>query len=349
MKHLTLVIWTSCLILIGCSSTNTITLSVEEQARISLPSHVTRIGVINRTARREKPGRLETVDQVLSLKSGDLDSLGAAAGINALFEVLSKDDRFDAVVSVQSDDLNRTAYGVFPAPLQWDQIAKLCEEHDLNGVFSLEWYDTDTRIDYDTRKVTREGPLGVRVPLLEHHANVETAVHTGWRIYDYSGSYIVDEYVLSESVLTTGRGINPVEAIEAVTGRSEAIQTVSGNIGRAYAVSILPYWTRVRRRYYVRGNENFRVAKRRAQTGNWDGAAELWLEETRNSNEKVAGRAHYNMAIVSEIRGDVDASMEWARTAYEEYGDKRALRYLRALQDRKAKMIQGHAAINDVQ
>ncbi len=341
MTHLKLIIWASCLILIGCSSTNSVTLTVQEPARVSVPANVTKIGVINRTVREGKRSRLETIDQVLSVKNRDLDSLGAAAGLNGLLEELSKADRFDVVSSVQPDDLDMPAYGVFPAPLPWDDVEEICAEHDLNGLISLEWYDTDTSIDYDMRKVTHKGPLSVNVPLPEHHAEVKTTIRTGWRIYDHMGRYIVDEYDITEAVVTTGRGINPVEAVKAISGRTEAVQSISGDIGRVYAMRVLPYWTRVTRQYYVRGNDRFTVAKRRAQTGNWEGAAELWLKETTNSNARIAGRAHYNMAIMSEIRGEIDESIDWARTAYEEYGDKRALDYVRTLQARQARMIRG--------
>ena len=55
--------------------------------------------------------------------------------------------------------------------------------------------------------------------------------------------------------------------------------------GEAYAARILPYWIRVSRDYFVAGNENFETAKRKAQSGNWDGAAEIWLQETKNPME----------------------------------------------------------------
>ena len=89
--------------------------------------------------------------------------------------------------------------------------------------------------------------------------------------------------------------------------------------GRDYALRIIPYWLRVSRDYYVRGTDNFRMARRKAQTGNWDEAAAIWEKETANSNDKVAGRACYNMAIINEINGDLKGAMQWAQKAYENY------------------------------
>jgi hypothetical protein len=328
-----------CLFAIGCSSTNTVTMSVLEPAVVSLPSDMTEIGVINRNLPEGESGSgvLETLDQVFSVKGPELDKMGAEAGLNGLVTELQRNQRFTRVERPEVDQIENPTYGVFPAPLSWERVDEICSEHDLDGLFSLEFYDTNTNVDYRTERVTIEGPLGVQIPALEHHAVVNTTIKTGWRIYDNINRIIIDEFVSTDRVTTVGRGINPAEAVKALTGRTEAVQTISGDIGRGYAQTVLPYWTRVRREYYVRGNDNLKMAKRRAQTGNWDGAAEIWLRETENSRAKVAGRAHYNMAIINEINGDLEEALEWARIAYEDYGDKRALRYTRTLRNRQVR------------
>ena len=130
--------------------------------------------------------------------------------------------------------------------------------------------------------------------------------------------------------------MNPAKALEAITGRKEAVMDISSNMGHNYALRTHPFKIRVTREYYVRGTDNFEIAKRRAQTGNWDGAAELWEIETKNPKAKIAGRACYNMAIINEINGDLDKALEWARKAYENYNNKLSLRYIRILEHRKA-------------
>ena len=68
----------------------------------------------------------------------------------------------------------------------------------------------------------------------------------------------------------------------------------------------------------------------------WDEAAELWKKETSSSDPKLAGMASFNMAIVSEIKGELDIAIEWAKKSYENYGNKKALKYLNILKNRKA-------------
>jgi hypothetical protein len=80
------------------------------------------------------------------------------------------------------------------------------------------------------------------------------------------------------------------------------------------------------------------VARRKAQTGNWNDAAQLWQQETNNPDRKVAGRACYNMAIISEINGELDAAIAWAQKSYENYNNRLALYYVNILKNRKVSM-----------
>jgi hypothetical protein len=166
---------------------------------------------------------------------------------------------------------------------------------------------------------------------------METLVKTGWRIYYPSSRQILDEYSYAESIVFSSKGVNPLKAAEALIGRKEAVNQVSNKAGRGYAMRILPYQIRVSRDYYVKGTDNFQIAKRKAQLGKWDEAGELWQKETTNSNGKIAGRACYNMAIINEINGDLDTALSWAQKSYEDYNNKLGLDYARILENRRYK------------
>jgi hypothetical protein len=320
---------------IGCSSTHIVTMSVKQPAIVEIPQSFQHAGIVNRSQSTERNNVLERIDQVFSLEGQKLGREGALESIKGLREELESIDRFRRIIIAESDQLENPTYGVFPGPLSQESINEICIENDLDGFFSLEFYNTNTSVDYNTRKVTVEGPLGIEIPALEHLAEVTTEITTGWRIYENRSGTVLDEFITTNIVNLSGSGINPVEAAKAITGRNEAVKQVSYEIGNQYAQSILPYWIRVRRNYFVRGNDDFKVAKRRAQTGNWDGAAEIWLKETENPKGKIAGRANHNMAIINEINGDVEIAIEYARTAYENFNISESLRYLNILRERQ--------------
>jgi len=329
------------IILCSCSSKNLLTISVTEPAPVYVPSNIRSVGIIDRSLPvDENEKKIDKIDKILSAEGKNLDKDGAHESIVGLFDELINSSKFYEVKIIDSIDVRSPGSGVFPSPLSWKTIERICYENNVDAIFVLSFYDTDTKIDYKAVPIEIDGPLGIKIPAVEHHAIIAALIKTGWRIYDPVNKFILDEYLVNENMVLTGAGINPVRAIEAIIGRKEAVLQVSNNIGHNYALRILPYKIRVARHYYVRGTNNFKIAKRRAQTGNWDGAAKLWDKEVLNLKRKVAGRACYNMAIINEINGDLDAAVEWASKSYTDYKNKMALRYLNVLKYRIERNIQ---------
>lgn len=318
----------------SCSSMNSLTLSVTEPAPVYLPSEIEAIGILDRSLPSEKNQQMDDFDKYLSAEGKNLDKDGAQTAVTGLFDELKKDNRFDELKMVYNPDIKSPGQGIFPAPLSWAQVQKICNENDIEALFTLAFYDTDANIDYSANPVEISGPLNVKIPAVETQVTIHTVIKTGWRIYDPINELIQDEYIINENQISSGKGINPLKAAQAILGRKEAVMQVSNYIGHNYAVRILPYRRRVSRDYFVKGTENFEVAKRRAQTGNWNGAAELWEKEIENPNGKIAGRAYYNMAIINEINGDLEAAVDWASKSYSDYEIKDALDYLKILKDR---------------
>jgi tetratricopeptide (TPR) repeat protein len=249
-----------------------------------------------------------------------------------------KNSRFTGVKALNNSDLRTNTPGLFPSPLPWDVVEKICRENNADALFSLELFDTESKISYTANPVSINTPLG-NVPGIEHQATMLTTVKTGWRIYDPVGRNIIDEYPIARNITFSGKGINPVVAASGLIGRKEAVKEVGNKVGHDYALRIIPYWIRVSRDYYVKGTDNFKIARRKAQTGNWNDAADLWQKETTNSDGNIAGRACYNMAIISEINGDLDQAIQWSQKSYENYKNRLALYYFNILQNRKSNNI----------
>ena len=308
-------------------------LNVVEPAPVTMPSYIKSVGVINRSIPTDKTKTLDVLDKVLSLEGVNLDKDGAMESIRGLSDELLKNTRFNEVKTLNDIDFRTSALSGFPNALTWDIVSKICTETKTDALFALEKFDTDTHLNYSTRKVDIKTPLG-NIPGLEHQADMETLVKTGWRIYDPAAKVILDEFIYDESVVFSGRGVNPLLAASALVGRKEAVNEVSNKAGHGYAMRIIPYRLRVMRDYYVKGTNNFKIARRKAQVGKWDEAGLLWEKETANRKTKIAGRAYYNMAIINEINGDLDSALKWAQKSYEDTNNKLALRYVRILKNR---------------
>jgi len=315
-------------------------MGVTEPAQIPLGSDITRIGIINRSVPSDGNKVVDEIDKILSLEGKNLDKEGAEAAITGLSDELSRGDRFEKVEIITDIESQRKGLGVFPAALSWELVEKICEENNVDILFSLEFYDTDTKANYEVTMVTIPNNLGIEAKVPGHKVELNTVIKNGWRVYDPVGKILLDEYTSKDYLTSRGAGINPVKAIEAIIGRKEGVQQKSSNLGNVYGQNTKPLRRRVSRDYFVRGTDNFAVARRRAQTGDWNGAADLWESEINNPKMKIAGRAYYNMAIINEINGNLEKAIDWASKAYSDYGNNMALGYVNILKRRVAEKRQ---------
>ena len=320
--------------IIACSSTNRLTMGVTQPAQVSIPSDVASIGIINRSSASENNRILDKIDKILSLEGLNLDKEGAVNAISGLRYELERGNRFEVVKIIEGQKDFEKGLGVFPAALSWEIVDQICKENGVDVLFSLEFYDTDTAADYEMTTVRIPNDLGIVAEIPGHRIKLNTVIKNGWRVYDPADRTIVDQYVSNDQVFSKGEGINPVKALEAIVNRKEAVLSVSSDLGTNYALFTKPEHIRIARDYFVKGSNNFEIAKRRAQTGNWDGAAELWNSELNNPKSKIAGRAFYNMAISNEINGNLNKAIEFASKAYTDYGNKEALSYVNILKRR---------------
>lgn len=328
--------------LCSCSSMNSLTIPVTEPAPVYLSSSVKSVGILDRSLPTEKTSKMDDFDKYLSMEGTNFDKDAAGAAVVGLFDELKKNSRFENLKIIENSGLESPGMGVFPSPISWQQVGQLCEENDVDAIFMLSFYDTDANVDFGASQAEILGPLGVKIPAIETNITIDTHIKTGWRVYDPANEIIQDEYLLYDHQVSSGRGINPLKTAQAILDRKESVLQVSNIIGHNYALRILPYHTRVKREYFVKGTDNFETAKRRAQTGDWNGAAEIWEKEITNSKGKIAGRAHYNMAIISEINGDLDLAVDWASKSYTDYKNKDALDYLKILKNRMKRVEQLH-------
>ena len=86
----------------SCSSTELVTLSVVEPAPVTVPTDIKRIVVIDRTGTNGQKRAVDVVDKIFSLEGAELDKEGAKAATAGMRDELTRNDRFDEVISYRN-------------------------------------------------------------------------------------------------------------------------------------------------------------------------------------------------------------------------------------------------------
>jgi tetratricopeptide (TPR) repeat protein len=328
-----IILFLSILVVVSSCKTNQLFINVHVPAPVTMSNSVKKIGIMNRSIPNEQEKVQNAAHQVLSAQSFAMLKEGGSEGIRGLKDALLENKRFEQIAVLDSVGMKSAAIGLFPSPLSWDKVESICAANKIDALFVLELFDTELKVSPNSVPVNITNPM--QVVNAVQNVSMTTIVKTGWRIYVPANHRIIDEYTVDRNTSFSGTA-NPLGAVDALLQRKEAIKQVANECGHAYAERILPDIIRVDREYFVKGSPAFKIAMRRARTGNWDGAAEIWLKEVNSHNSKAAGRACYNMGIINEINGNLDEAIKWTQKAYEDYGVRLSLNYIRILKARKA-------------
>jgi hypothetical protein len=315
--------------------TNLVYINATNPAPVTISNSTKNVGIVSRTTPTEDNKTLNAIHQATSGETLKLIKEATAESIRGLNDALTQNKRFEIVKPINDIELKTPVAGTFPSQLSWTEVESICSDNGVDILFVMEIFDTELKVVPINVPTKIDNVMDVLNAVTQTQVNITTTVKTGWRIYDPKSKYILDQYPLADYLTFTANATTVLNTTEALLGRKEAIKQSANRLGHVYADRIIPYWIKVTRDYYVKGNRNFKIATRKARTGNWIGAGELWLKETESRKRKIAGRACYNMAILGEINGDLDAAISWAQKAYENYNNKLALRYVNILKYRR--------------
>ncbi len=314
--------------------TKSISVKVLKPAEIFVPANIQTLAVANRSLPAKGNGNQfhNVVEGILSGEGLFVDREASGRTINGLADGLQNSPRFSITVP---DGLNLRGTGAsdFPPPLNWSEVEQICRNYSADALILLETFDSNTSRRFGSQQKTIKQD-NKDVTYTEYNATIDIEINAGWRIYDPENHKIIDQNVYIDHKGWNRKGRTKTEASNNLPRQADAIKDAGYFAGKRYAHRISPTWIWVSRHYYVKGNDDFKDAKFKADAKRWEDAAAIWKQYVNDPDMKIAGRACYNMAFVSEILGSFDVALDWAQKAYGDYHLKDARGYINILQKR---------------
>lgn len=333
MKKITQTILSIGIILLFTSSA-WVTLTLIRPAVINVPQKIQTIVVVNRALPKDE--RKNVIEEVLTGEVMRQDEQAIQQTIDGLVNTIKNAPRFD-IKYANEKYIGETSGTVFPDPLRWEVISKLCTKYEADAVITIETFDSDYILTNGSRTVERKDESGKTVPYVEFFIEGVGTVNIGFRMYDPEMNSIADQYQFSENMRWDGHGNSPTDAALTLLDKIDAINQVSYAAGRSYAMRISPTYYKITRYFYNKPKKNKFLIEgvRKSEVADWEGAIESWLMAIKKGKkDKDKGRAAYNIAVAYEVLGDMDKALEWAAKSYTEYEEKDANDYHRALKAR---------------
>ena len=313
--------------------TSNVVVNIQRPADITVSQDIQNVVIANRSRPSKENLTGNIVEGIISGEGIGTDRRGAESCIDGLINMLSKSERF-TLKNKDGIELKGTGTSSFPIPLEWDIVQNLCDSYDADALIVLATFDSDSR-SYVGNPVTRtRKKKGVKVKTLRYPAYREITIESGWRIYDLKNKRIVDENKFTEHKEFSAWADSPKAAQISLLSQGSAIRESGIFAGTQYGFRISPIWIKARRAYFTGKHDDLKLANKYIKKGDWDSAITLWKDLVNSADEKTARRSAYNMAIASEIKGGLDAAIEWAKKA-QNLGEKKAHNYINVLNRRK--------------
>jgi hypothetical protein len=265
---------------------NSIQFEVLNPSEIAFPENIKTVALINRDIHcHDKSlvfynykGNWQNVDTIKNLKL-------ANECLFYLSQVLRKGGRFEKVVNY-----NDTAF----------QSSQLPISPDRNSF--VDRTRADLCIFIDSLRFS-----GIHV---SGYPNLyQTKVNVSWS-YTYRSDTVSHTFLRNDSIVY-------YDYYRIISYQGKKLYQISylnlscRDIGILLGNKLTQTWDPVQQQYYHSQNYEMLRAERFARKNEWRRAAEIWNQQAKSKNRKLAAKACYNMAVSCEMMGYPDLAIEW--------------------------------------
>ncbi len=257
-----------------------------------------------------------------------LDSAASDTTLRTLGHLLYDSGRYDIVIPQDRNFARELKFYKVPDNLDWNEVKYICNEFNTDALLVIERYYNKLMTKYVIHAATPETRRYVS-------ASIDSKYDAVVKIYDPSTETIISQFVISDTInwadddLTTRAlfsKLPPIKSCLLQTGIQTAID-ISDKLS--------PRWIRESRGFFAFDeNDNEKIGNL-IKKNDWQSIYDYWLPDTKSSKNTVKSKAEYNMALASEMLGNIDEAIEWANKSIQGQYRIQTENYLRRLQKRK--------------
>lgn len=310
-----------CLIVLAFASCKsyytTLTIENARPAKEDLPSDIQSLTLMNRSMNNQFENYQEDSLQLYFYRQGFqlskivLDSTASDTTIRALAELLFESGRYDVVVPVERNFKRDLTYEILPDTLSNLLVSQICNQYNTDALLVLERFSAKVMTDFSSEK-HMDATTGANY---SYYASQDLKYNAFFRIYKPGAKTLVKEFELIDTIYWESADYTQLRLFGKLPSIKQALTNAGIKIALDVDSKLSPTWFAEKRGYFVfdlkndKGqqlmNEN-RVAEAKA----------FWLEKAQSTNKKIRSRAEYNLALASELDGNIDQAIEWGLKSF---------------------------------
>lgn len=173
------------------------------------------------------------------------------------------------------------------------------------------------------------------------YANEAVGITGLWNFYDLKEPALKFFYKKEDTITWDATVLNASQLDEKLPPRRDAVLNAADIAGSGFANFLVPHWSSVKRMYYASGHVELKETEKMVNENRWMDAAEVWKSNVDNPNKRIVAKCMYNLAVACEMKGDLEAAMDWVVRSYHmlenknEVHEANCTQYIRILAQRK--------------
>lgn len=292
-----------------------ISISVQKPSQLSLPSDVQKIVVVNNSTLQGKK-QASIIESILTGEQIQGDRFASDNCTGGLVNTLNESNKYQAVglkeKAVYAEDLS----------INWREVKNICSDENAEMMIVMNLFDTDAQAGGMITSLATGGTPVYGEAIFDLFYPKEELYYHNMRIVD--GVYV-----------QSNLSLDPLLILNDMSRKRDVTNNLGYKVGATAAHKMIPHWVWVDRKYYQKGSKSLKKSKNLIRNGNWDLAEKKLLLLIDSKSNKEAERALFNLALVKEGQGDLNAAILYAEKAVLDYDNKLAPVYLNQLKQRQ--------------
>jgi len=344
LTHKTILFFLIGITLASCKS-NYMTLTIEnmQHAKEELSPDIQSITLMNRSMTSQFQNYREDSLQMYFYRKGFqlsnivLDSTAADTTIRALAELMFESGRYDIVIPLERNLKRSVSYGILPDTLPSDQVREICTIFKTDALMVLERFVIKAMADYSEEKFT-DATSG-RVS--SYNATLDLKYSAFFRIYKPGAKTPVKEIELNDTIYWESADYTQERLFSKLPSVKQALINAGIKVALDVDSKLSPTWIPEKRGYFLLRKKDDQ-GQRFMIEDDYEGARKYWEEMAQSTNKKTRSKAEFNLALISELNGDIDRAIEFGLKSFYSHYRFQTETYLKKLEARK-KVLQKQA------
>lgn len=286
------------LFLSSCVTLNEFPIEVFQPAKVVLPAEIKNVSLVSRNMKYTNDTLqnfyLKDYRRIKDIIPINIDSISVQACFDSLSLKMQAQKRFNKITVLPVSSLP-VKYVKSITPPSKKLIRKISSDTNSDALILLDMYSSFYSV----------------YPNPDNGRSIAKVVTASiWTIYDASKVRIINHTSLIDTLYWDGLDELENYSASRIPNKKAAIKIAAGLAGVNYSKNIVPNWAKVYRNTLSCNQVDFKKAAELAKKNKWEEASALWGKYTESTNKRYQMQALFNLAIASEMNGNIEVATE---------------------------------------